>query len=265
MVKLIDGKSLAEKVKDKIALEVLALKGNRPNLAIILVGEREDSKLYVSLKEKEAVKVGIDTHIYRLDEDVSEEELLKVVDFLNKDELIDGILLQLPLPKNLDANKIIKKMDPEKDVDGFHPNKSDFIISPVLAAVGASLKDTKINFQGKKACLLFNSSIFGKELETFLIGFGFSEFLKTENSNQADLIVTAVAKPGSLKEGNVKEGAVLIDISTVKKDKKVLGDVDFESVKNKAAFLTPVPGGIGPMTIAFLLENTLNVFKHKNK
>ncbi len=264
MVKLIDGKKIAEKLKDKIAKEVFEFKNDRPNLAIILVGEREDSKLYVSLKERESVRVGIDTHIYRLAETVSEEELLDVVDFLNIDPLVDGILIQLPLPKNLNTNKIIKALDPEKDVDGFHPDHPDYILSPVLAAVKASLENTKINFRESSACLLYNADVFGVGLKETLEKLGISNFLGREKMNEADIIVSALGKPESIKAENIKEGAVIIDISTVKVGEKVKGDADFESLKDKASFITPVPGGIGPMTIAFLLKNVLEIFKRKN-
>jgi methylenetetrahydrofolate dehydrogenase (NADP+)/methenyltetrahydrofolate cyclohydrolase len=264
MVKLIDGKKIAEKVKDKIALEIFEFKNDRPNLAIILVGEREDSKLYVSLKEKESVKVGIDTHIYRLSDNVLEEELLEVIDFLNHDPQVDGILIQLPLPKSLDTNKIIKALDPGKDVDGFHPNHPDYILSPVLAAVKASLEKTKINFKESSACLLYNADIFGVGLKETLEKLGISDFLSREQINEADVIVSALGKPETIKAENIKEGAVIIDISTVKVEGKVKGDADFDSLKDKASFITPVPGGIGPMTIAFLLKNVLEIFKRKN-
>lgn len=265
MVKLIDGKKIAEKVKDKIAQEIFDFKEARPNLAIILVGEREDSKLYVSLKEKEGVKLGIDTHTYRLAENVSEKELLEVVDFLNKDKAVDGILIQLPLPKNLDTNKIIKALDPKKDADGFHPDHPDYVLSPVLAAVKASLEKTKINFKESSACLLYNADVFGLGLKETLEGLGINKFLEKEKMSEADIIVSAIAKPESIKGEDIKEGAVMIDISTVKVGEKVKGDADFESLKNKASFITPVPGGIGPMTIAFLMKNVLEIFKRRNK
>ena len=143
MIKKIDGKKISERIKDEIAEEIYHFKGLRPNLAIILVGERPDSKLYVSLKEREAKKVGIDTHIYRLDADVPEEELISVVSFLNKDETIDGILIQLPLPEKFNTDKIIEILDPEKDVDGFHSAHPNYILSPVLASIKACLEEIK--------------------------------------------------------------------------------------------------------------------------
>jgi methylenetetrahydrofolate dehydrogenase (NADP+)/methenyltetrahydrofolate cyclohydrolase len=262
---LIDGRKIAERAKDKIALEVASLNGDRPNLAIIIVGSREDSNLYVSLKEKEGKKVGVDMHVYRFDNDVSEEELLDVIDFLNNDQLIDGILIQLPLPARFNTDKIIEAIDPYKDVDGFHPERPSYIISPVLLAVRNSLAETAIDPLDKKVCLMYNSEVFGDELREFMKTLGFSEFVDKEESDKADVIITATAKPHSIKKEDIKEGAILIDISTVKEGKKVFGDVDMESVKDKASFITPVPGGIGPMTIAFLLENVLMIYKKRNE
>ncbi len=264
-MELIDGKKIAEKVKDKIALEVYNLKEERPNLAIIIVGNRPDSSLYVSLKEREAKRVGIDTHIYRFDEDVLEKDLLDVIDFLNNDHLIDGILVQLPLPSHINTDKIIESLDPLKDVDGFHPQRPEYIVSPVMLAIRSSLAETGIDPIDKKTCLLYNSEVFGQELKEFMLTLGFKEFVNKDNLDKADVIISAIAKPHSIKAENIKENAILIDVSTVKKDKKVLGDVDMESVKKKAAFVTPVPGGIGPMTIAFLLENVLRIYKKRRE
>jgi len=265
MVKNIDGKKIAEKVKDEIAKEVFSFGEERPNLAIILVGEREDSKLYVSLKEREAKKVGIDTHIYRLDNDTAEEELLSMISFLNNDELIDGILIQLPLPDGLDTDKIIKAVNPNKDVDGFHPDHPDFILSPVLVAIQASLDEIAFKPEGKSACVIYNSEVFGDGVRGLLKKIGLNKFIDKSDSIKADLIITAIGQPGSLRAENIKEGVVIIDISTVKVDGHVKGDVDFESVKDKAEYITPVPGGIGPMTIAFLLKNVLEIFKRRQK
>lgn len=263
MVEKIDGKKIADRVKDEIAAAVYKLEGLHPNLAIILVGEREDSKLYVSLKEREAVRVGIDTHTYRLDERIPEEELLKVVDFLNADAAVDGILIQLPLPAHLDADKIIAAIDPNKDVDGFHPEHPDYIISPVLAAMIASLKEINFSADGKSACVFYNSEVFGLAAQNILAKQGFSLF-PAEKSEQADVLVSALGSPLSVTAAVIKDKAVLIDIGTTKVDGHILGDVDYESVKEKAAYITPVPGGIGPMTIAFLFKNVWEIFKRRH-
>ncbi len=264
MVKIIDGRKIAERAKDKIARDIFLLNGPRPNLAIILVGERADSKLYVSLKEREGKKIGVDTHLYALDEKVAEEELLSVIDFLNKDESIDGILVQLPLPKNFNTDRVIAAIDPNKDVDGFHPQHPAHIVSPVFAAVSACIDDIKLSGQNKTACLMYNSEIFGSGLEKLLLARGFSIVSKTEMAD-ADLIVTALGEPHKIKKEMVKDGVAVIDIGITKVEDKVLGDADFEDLKEKAAHITPVPGGIGPMTIAFLFKNVWEIFRRKSE
>ncbi|MFZ4632080.1 MAG: bifunctional 5,10-methylenetetrahydrofolate dehydrogenase/5,10-methenyltetrahydrofolate cyclohydrolase [Patescibacteria group bacterium] len=262
MVKIINGQAIAERVKDEVAQEIFEWKGPRPSLAIVLVGEREDSKLYVSLKQKEAVKVGVDTHLYELEEKTSEEEVLSVIDFLNKDESIDGILVQLPLPAHIDADKIIAAMYPNKDVDGFHPEHPDYITSPVLAAIIACLDEIKFDYRGKTACVFYNSEIFGLSVKEILESRDV-EILPLEKSDEADILISALGLPLSVKKEVIKNGAVLIDIGTTKVDGKVIGDIDFEDVKDKAEYITPVPGGIGPMTIAFLFKNVLEIFKRR--
>ncbi|MFA5000525.1 MAG: bifunctional 5,10-methylenetetrahydrofolate dehydrogenase/5,10-methenyltetrahydrofolate cyclohydrolase [Patescibacteria group bacterium] len=262
MVQKINGQAIAEKIKDKIAKEIHNFNGPRPNLAIILVGEREDSKLYVSLKEREGKKVGVDTHLYKLGADVPEPELLEVIDFLNKDETVDGILIQLPLPEKFNTDKIIAALNPEKDVDGFHPEHPDYIISPVLAAIDACL--TNINFApvGKMATVLYNSEVFGQEIRALLEAKGMKVNLKTK-SEEADLLVTALGEPQKVKAAVIKKEAVIIDIGISGVNGQVFGDVDFKDIKDKASFITPVPGGIGPMTIAFLFKNVLEIFKRR--
>lgn len=260
MVKIIDGKKIAQRVKDEIAQAIYKSNGPRPNLAIILVGEREDSKLYVSLKEKEGVKIGVDTHLYKLDSDTTEVRLLEIIDFLNSDPLIDGILVQLPLPEQFNTDKVIAALDPQKDVDGFHPEHPDYVMSPVLASIKACLEEIKFKAAGKTACVLNNSDIFGLSVKGLLEDLGLKVTLK-EKPEEADLLLTALGKPHSIKKENIKEGAVIIDIGITKVNDQVLGDVDFEDVKNKASYITPVPGGIGPMTIAFLFKNVLAIYQ----
>ncbi len=262
MVQKIDGRAIAERVKDEIARKIYALNGPRPNLAIVLVGERSDSQLYVSLKEKEGKKVGVDTHLYKFSADVSEAELLATIDFLNRDESIDGILIQLPLPEKFNADKIVDCLNPLKDVDGFHPGHPDYILSPVFASVLACLEEIKFDPAGKTACVLYNAKVFGKSLAKILRERGLKVGLK-RNIAAADLVISALGRPHSLKKDMIKDGAILIDIGITKVDGKVLGDVDYEDVKDKAAFITPVPGGIGPMTIAFLFKNVLEIYKRR--
>ncbi len=264
MVKNIDGRALAEAVKDQLAQEINDLKGPRPNLAIILVGQREDSALYVSLKEREGRKVGVDTHLYRLDEGTAEAELLSVIDFLNHDELIDGILVQLPLPAPLDADRIVSAIDPEKDVDGFHPRHPGYIVSPVIASVQACLGSINFNGQGRQAALLYHSEVFGSGLRLLLEEAGWNIVSQAESA-KADLVITALGQPHFLKKEMVKDGAILIDIGISKVEGRIMGDVDYDDVKEKAGYITPVPGGIGPMTIAFLFKNVLAAYYHRRK
>ncbi|PIT94353.1 bifunctional methylenetetrahydrofolate dehydrogenase/methenyltetrahydrofolate cyclohydrolase [Candidatus Falkowbacteria bacterium CG10_big_fil_rev_8_21_14_0_10_39_9] len=282
-MKLIDGKKIAERIKDQVALEIHQLNGPRPNLAIILANDRPDSKLYVSLKEIEAKKVGVDTHLYRLEDATSAGELLGVVDFLNIDEMIDGILVQLPLPDIFDTDKVIAAIDPNKDVDGFHPNHPDYIVSPVFASVLIMLEEIKCSLLGKKICVLFNSSIFGESLKQILEKEGalvnlcpvgnFNKLSEVESnlkyeaikkvSLEADILITALGLPHFVKKEMLKPGVVIIDIGITKLGGKVLGDVDAEDVKDVASYLTPVPGGVGPMTIALLFKNVWEIFKRK--
>jgi len=264
MVKKINGTAIAERVKKKIAAEIYKLNGPRPNLAIILVGEREDSKLYVSLKEREGKKVGIDTHLYKIESDESEKEILATIDFLNKDESIDGILIQLPLPEKFATDKIVAAVKPEKDVDGFHPQHPDYIVSPVLASISACLEEVKFSAAGKTACVLHNSDVFGLSVKKFLEEKGLTVGLK-DNPEEADLLVSALGRPNFIKADMIKAGAIIIDIGITKIEGKVCGDADYESVKAKAGFITPVPGGIGPMTIAFLFKNVLEIYRRRTE
>lgn len=263
MLQLIDGKAIAHRVKDEIAQKIYNLKGPRPNLAIILVGERSDSQLYVSLKEAEAKKVGVDTHLYKLAASSTAEEVLEVIEFLNNDKTVDAILIQLPLPKHLPTDKIIEAINPLKDVDGFHPHHPDYIVSPVLAAVKACLNEIKFVAENKKACIFYNSEIFGNTIREMLINRKM-KIIERSESDQADLIISALGEPHKIKKEMIKKDAVLIDIGITKLGSKVLGDVDKDDVEGKASFLTPVPGGIGPITIAYLFYNVWQIFKEQN-
>lgn len=277
-MQLIDGKKIAERIKDEIVREVVEL-GERPNLAIILVGEREDSKIYVSLKEKQAKEAGIDTNLYKCDENIKEEELLSIVDFLNDDESIDAILIQLPLPQQLDADKIIARMKPEKDVDGFHPenlksllNSCDYEIEPPLVTVILEiLKDIGQDIKDKKVAALVNSEIFGKPIKHVLECKGAEvEILREgnkdlfEKTSCADVLIVAIGKPRFVTGEMIKKDAIIIDIGINKLDDgTICGDVYEEDVEDKAAFLTPVPGGVGPITIAAAFKNSLYLYKKR--
>lgn len=272
---IIDGKILANIIKDEIVVEVAAMDGERPNLAIILVGERPDSELYVSLKEKQAKTVGIDTHTYRIPEVEGEEGLLEVIAYLNEDPLIDAILLQLPLPEGFDENKAVALIDPLKEVDGFHPEilqkylaGEPTVATPVVpTVVREMLEAIKYDCEGMTACVVSNSKLFGEtlcfELEnlglaTDIVGIDDEDLV--DKLRDADVVVTAVGRAQYLKGDMVKKDVVLIDIGISNmEDGAVVGDVDFDTVKDKALFITPVPGGVGPMTIAVALRNALRL------
>ncbi|MFH1583156.1 MAG: bifunctional 5,10-methylenetetrahydrofolate dehydrogenase/5,10-methenyltetrahydrofolate cyclohydrolase [Candidatus Falkowbacteria bacterium] len=285
MSEIIDGKKLAEKIKDEIVQEILSINKNvynitRPNLAIILIGERPDSELYVSLKEKEAKKVGIDIHLYRCAENTSKLEILEMIKCLNEDETIDAILVQLPLPVGIDTDTIIMALDPAKDVDGFQPDNleklfrsCDFngLMPPVFAAVWEMLKSIDYKIKDKQVSIISNSDVFGKSLAHVLKCRGAkAETIKADDKNlaektsRADVLITAAGKPKLIKKDMVKQDAVVIDIGITKQGDKTVGDVDFDDVEDKVGYITPVPGGVGPMTIAMAFKNTLEIYKRRH-
>lgn len=281
-MKIIDGKKIAEKIKDGLVKEIVKLEPHRPNLAIILVGNRKDSELYVSLKDKEAKKVGIDTHIYRCEENISEQEILDMINYLNNDDLIDAILVQLPLPDKFDTNKIIRAIDPAKDVDRFHPNNlkilmetcnHQHVIPPVLEVVLEILKEINYNVCDQKVCIVANSEVFGNSLAKVLecekakvIVTNINDKDLKNKISQSDVLISAVGQPKFITKEMIKDDAIIIDIGISEQDGKICGDVNFEDVSKKAGFITPVPGGVGPLTIAMLFKNTLALYKQrKNK
>lgn len=264
---VIDGRALAEAIKDKVAAEIHGFSGPRPGLAIILVGERPDSKLYVSMKEKQAKTVGIDTHLYVCDDDISEEELIKTIEFLNNDEAIDAILVQLPLPKQINTDKVVNTIRQDKDIDGFTKKNRDLLFQasdnsfmpPVYGVIFSMLSSINFDINGKQAALIVNSDIFEDNLIEILKKQG-AEVIN--DMSKADLVITAVGKAHSLTADMVKDDAVIIDIGISQDTNgKVVGDVDAESMKDKSGFMSPVPGGVGPMTIAMAFWNTLLAFK----
>jgi methylenetetrahydrofolate dehydrogenase (NADP+)/methenyltetrahydrofolate cyclohydrolase len=276
MEKIIDGKEIARKIKDDLAKEIHNL-GQRPNLAIILVGGKEDSKLYVKLKREQAKTVGIDTHFYHLEKESTEAELIEVIEFLNSDPLIDGILVQLPLPTHMDADKVVNIIDSKKDVDGFNQKNLDnlesekTLISPVFSSVLKIFEEIGYRLEDKKVALVYNSEIFGNNLLEILKKQK-AELLMIQkqsiNKNidklkSADVIISVIGYPWWIKKSYIKQGAVIIDIGISKKKDKVYGDANYKELLDKVDYITPVPGGIGPITIAMLFKNTLKAFKLK--
>lgn len=275
---IINGKFLATIIKDNIKDEVLELKkkGIKPCLAVILVGQNKASEKYVSFKEKACQELGIESLVIRLSDDTSEDELYNIIIDLNNSLSVNGILVQLPLPKHINQNNVLKKIDPIKDVDGFTPYCLGrlFIDEPLFIPCTPKgimrmfdLYDIKL--EGKKAVVIGRSIIVGKPLSILLLKRNATVTVchsKTENldeiTRKADIICVAVGKPRLITGDMIKDGAVIIDVGiNVDSDGKVIGDVDFDSVIQKASYITPVPGGVGPMTIAMLMENTVYATK----
>jgi len=257
-MQLIEGKKIADKILNNLKAEVEA-SGKKPKLAVLLVGNDGASEIYVGLKKNAAEKVGIGFELFRFSEENSEEEILEKISELNKDEKVSGMIIQLPLPEKFATQKIINTIDPKKDVDGFHPeNKTLPAVFP--EAMLELLKSTN-EYQNKKAIVVANSETFGEKMcevlkkENIKCEYVLASDISTEKLNQADILISAVGQAGIITAEMVKDGAIVIDGGITKSDDKVLGDVDFEQVKNKTSFITPVPGGVGPMTIACLLRN----------
>jgi len=261
---MLDGKSLAEKIKFELKKEI-ADSGLNLGLAAILVGDNEASRLYVDLKEKACKEVGITFNKYLCNnecyDDIDETELLEMIDFLNRDKQINGVLVQLPLPEGFDADKVIKKIDPAKDVDGFINNK---VTPPTITAIIELLKATGENLSDKSTLMIGNSDIFINNLESHLAKLGIKEIKKEKaipiNCADYDIIIIALGQAHVLKKENIKDDAIIIDVGINKLDGKTVGDVDPE-VADKAGFLSPVPGGVGPLTVACLLHNVLELTK----
>lgn len=281
---IIDGKKTAETIKNEIKAQVAKLIDDHdkaPHLAAIIVGEDPASQTYVAAKEKAAQSVGIVSSVYRYPESLSEDELLKAVDFLNSDDEVDGFIVQLPLPKHIDVDKVIARVSPDKDVDGFHPmNVGKMVlgqagfVSATPAGIVELLKRYKIETEGKHVVVLGRSNIVGSPVSILMskkanpgnatVTLCHSKTNHLEDiMKSADILICALGQPEFVKAHMVKEGAVVIDVGIhrveVKNEKgfKLVGDVAYNEVAVKAGYITPVPGGVGPMTIAMLLQNTL--------
>ena len=280
MSRIIDGKVISAAVKERVKKGVAELnkKGITVGLAVIIVGEDPASKIYVANKKKACEALGIISEEYALPESSTEEELLALVDELNHKKSINGILCQLPLPRHLDEKLIINSILPEKDVDAFHPANvgrimiGDYDFVPCTpAGIMEMLAYENINPEGKNCVVIGRSNIVGKPMAMLLLHKNGTVTVchsKTQNlkeiCSKADILVAAVGKAKFVTADMVKEGAVVIDVGMNRVDGKLYGDVDYEAVKEKASAITPVPGGVGPMTIAMLMQNTLTAAKRQN-
>ncbi|NTV40984.1 MAG: bifunctional 5,10-methylenetetrahydrofolate dehydrogenase/5,10-methenyltetrahydrofolate cyclohydrolase [Candidatus Moranbacteria bacterium] len=278
-MKLLYGAPIAEKILASLKEDILHW-NEKPCLAVVLVGKDRASEIYVGLKEKKAKEISMNFSLFNFDEKVSEEEILKCIEKLNEDEKVNGIIVQLPLPAGFNTEKIISALKPEKDVDGFHRDnankflKSESEIYPVFPhAIVKLLESSGENLEGKKAVVLGNSQEFGCLMQLALKQKGLlTDFISATqlSSNlgkikQADVVVSAVGLPGLLRGEMLQEGTIVIDGGIEKVGEKVVGDVDFGSTKDKNGYLSPVPGGVGPVTIACLLENTYLSFKAQKR
>ena len=279
---LIDGKKIAAELREELRQEVVELKAKHnkiPGLTVILIWDMAPSQIYVRMKEKAANEVGLKSEVIRYPEAVEEKTVLDKIEELNKDESISGILVQLPLPKHIDKQKVIETILPGKDVDGFHPMNVGNLSSGYESSVPCTplgcylmIKKVEPNLSGKKAVMIGRSNLNGKPMAQLLlkenctvtITHSKTKDLKAE-CLEADIIVAAVGIPELVKADWVKKDAIVIDVGINKTDNGIVGDVAFEEVSKVARALTPVPGGVGPMTIACLLKNTIECFKRSQK
>lgn len=272
-MKILDGRKIANNIIFDLAIKINKL-STKPGLAIILIGDDLGSQIYVDLKEKSAKEVGIKIKKYLLPDDVVEEEIIKLIEDLNKDKEVNGILVQFPLPKGLNENRIIKEIDPGKDVDGFHPKNIELLINgqdcmvPGLAeGIIKLIDETEFEYQNKKAVIVANSDVFSQPLEYLLKQKDLEVKITNPKENdfntklvEADILIVAVGQPNFIKGGMIKKDSMIIDVGYNRVDNKAVGDTDFESVENIAGWITPVPGGVGPVTVAMLLNNVYKTY-----
>lgn len=280
MAEILDGKKLAKKIKDNLKIEVDKLKENGiiPKLAVIMVGNDPASSVYVKNKSKACKNVGVEFEEFLLDENIEEDELFDLIDKLNSDERITGILLQAPIPKHLDINKAFERISYKKDVDGFNPINVgklsigvDSFISCTPFGIMKLLEEYNIDLEGKNAVVLGRSNIVGKPMAQCLLSKNATVTIchsKTKDiseiTKRADIVIAAIGKPKFLKEDMVKENAVIIDVGINRmEDGSLVGDADFTNIEKKVQYITPVPGGVGPMTIAMLMYNVVKAAKNK--
>ncbi|OIO48659.1 MAG: bifunctional 5,10-methylene-tetrahydrofolate dehydrogenase/5,10-methylene-tetrahydrofolate cyclohydrolase [Parcubacteria group bacterium CG_4_9_14_0_2_um_filter_41_8] len=301
--KIINGKKIADQIRQEVADQVAKL-NIQPCLAVLLIGNDPASHLYVSIKKKAAEQCGIQICLYNFDEIADEDEILETISFLNKDEEVDAILVQLPLPEKFDEDAIISAIDPKKDVDGFHPENIKKILSskaeifsPLNMGILQLLTATGENLQDKTAIIIARSKEFTQTLTHVLEDFGVKTIIINPYNQKddaalslpaagslsrqatsplkanpplgltfnSDIIISAVGKPNWIHANNIKQGSILIDVGTARVQDKTLGDFDFDSCAKKASWITPVPGGVGPMTVAMLLKNTLLLARKNGK
>ncbi len=281
MAKIIDGKLISTMIKDELKEEVAALnkQGIYPGLAVILVGDNSASQVYVGNKKKACEYVGIKSFSYELPAETSETSLLELIDTLNKDDKVHGILVQLPLPKHMDEQKVIMRISPSKDVDGFHPQSVGALsiglpgfVSCTPAGIIELLKRSHVDIVGKNCVVVGRSNIVGKPISLLLLReHGTVTICHSRTNNltnilqQADIVIAAVGIPKFIKGEQLKTDAVVIDVGMNRDENgKLCGDVDFDSAKDHVAAITPVPGGVGPMTIAMLMKNCVLAAKGNN-
>jgi methylenetetrahydrofolate dehydrogenase (NADP+) / methenyltetrahydrofolate cyclohydrolase len=274
---IIDGKAIARQMEEEMRAEVDAMvaAGTRPGLAVVLVGEDPASRVYVSMKQKSCDRLGIASFEYKLSDDITEEALLSLIDDLNKRSDVHGILVQLPLPGHIDSKKVLVAVDPAKDVDGFHPcNVGNLFIDESLlppctpAGVMEMLRRTGVELKGKHAVVVGRSNIVGKPVAIMLLKEHATVTICHSRTvdlpgvcRMADVLIAAVGKPEMIKGDWIKPGAVVIDVGVNRVDDKLYGDVEFAAAAERASAISPVPGGVGPMTIAMLMKNTIKAAK----
>ena len=280
---LLDGKILSAKIKEEVKVEVTQIvkeKNITPGLAVILVGNDAASATYVASKAKACKDAGIYSVVHEMPESITQEELLETINMMNNNPKLDGILVQLPLPKHIDTTTVLEAINPLKDVDGFHPYNVGRMVSNLDSFLPATpfgvmrmFEEHNIELSGKDVVVIGSSDIVGKPMASLLINKkatvtvcnSRTKDLKSHTS-KADIVIIAVGVPYLLKEDMVKDGAIVIDVGINRLDTgKLVGDADFEGLKNKCSFLTPVPGGVGPMTIAMLLKNTIKAANLREK
>ena len=281
MGNIIDGKALSQVVKDEVRAEVVELEakyGRKPCLVVIIVGENPASQVYVRNKVKAAAYTGIESRLIELPADTTEETLLGLIRALNADPAVDGVLVQLPLPEQIDQEKVLDAIDPAKDVDGFHPSNvaglwigKDCTVPCTPAGILRLIDSTGVALKGKQAVVVGRSNIVGKPVAKLLLDRHATVTIAHSRTadlgavtRQADVLVVAAGRAGLVTGDMVKPGAVVIDVGMNRDaDGKLCGDVDFASAEPVAAWITPVPGGVGPMTIAMLMQNTLRCYRRR--